>query len=100
MQVRSQESGVRSQESEVRSQESGARQESGDRSQKSKTEGIPTGGRGGATKIGHLAGWNVDKKPQGCPAAGCVNLPMEPTMCKKLKALNRESGRMSLAIRH
>jgi hypothetical protein len=35
-------------------QVSGRCRETGDRSQKSKTEGIPTGGRGGTTKIGQL----------------------------------------------
>ena len=45
------------------------------------------------TKIGPLADWNVDKKPHGCDAAQFGSLHMEPTMCKKIKVLRRETGR-------
>ena len=49
-------------------------------------------------KIGDVPGWNVDKKPQGGAAEGFVNLHMEPAICKKLKTLSREMGRMSMPI--
>ena len=49
-------------------------------------------------KIRYVPGRNVHKKPQGWAAAGSANLHLEPTMCKKQKTLNRETGRMSWTL--